>query len=394
MLHAWNDTVNVLIEIEKEMFGRKAEDIASYRQFGPWLIRSKSWPFEVLKTANKIPGLRAFPSINPKLWKGQIDSGDWGGFAGPIFGWLLGSQGQAYLKADAFYAYKYIVGIYFSEEWVIKAGLTPNSHKTIIKEATTMKWLQENIKGVPEGVFSPNIIESKFDCKHPFFIQKLVTGKALIDTFYPIEKRIKLTKRWLNILDRTFNFTWNMYEQYGLEKSPLSDVYPRLVKDNNSILEQKGLDEELLEKMNLIVKKVMPLIRENRLLPCSIVHNDLSSKNVILDGKKIWLIDWGNSKVAPIIEDQENLVSMSGYNKYFSHRVFEKFNKAGNNSVYTFQQQHLISRINHLYGLIEILNKSQHKRISSKMLLSYYPLEKRIKDEADKCYWLLNMLHE
>ena len=393
-MHSWSEIVEVIQDIENDIFGEKAKKVQEYRQFGHWIIQNKSWPFQILKTVHNIPGLQVTPTLNPKLWKGQINAKDWGSIAGPFLGWHLGFRMEASLRTDAFYLHQYLVSIYNSEQLVAKTGIYVGARKMIIREAENLMWLHSNIMKGSGNVYIPKILTSKLDRQYPFFVQNLISGRTIMETLFPLEKRLKVINRWLNVMEKVLVFLWDVYETYGISLKPLNEVYPKLYELNDLSLEIEGrLDYECRKEILCTFESAKQIIEKNMLLPCSFIHNDLSSKNIIIDQNKIWLIDWGSSKLGAIIEDQDNIIEMSAGNKYLLRLVYQKMNQSAGAKVYSIQEQQFLNKVNLIFSLLRTNESHKLKKINySKRISSYYSLESRIKEEVNKCNKMLKVI--
>ena len=392
MVDNWQQTASTIEAIEKKLFEKKISKDHSYRLFGRWLIRSGPWPQTPGRVLKGIPGMSALPAYNPKQWKSQLQDGGFSTVAGPLLGWFIGPKQQAKLEADAIYAFKYLVAIYLEQGLVVKTALTDEALQAVKKEAETLAWLNDHVAKGKEKVEVPDLLEAFLDREVPFFVQQLVTGRSLQEKYGPVGRRLK-AKGLLDILGQVLQFSWRIYEKHGLEPKPVEKAYPKLYKLKLHKLEQ----EELLEQrfsMELVdlFKDSRPLIEENRLLPCSLTHNDLSAENIIVGRDKLWLIDWGSARVAPVIADQDNLITLSGYNSHFMEKVFARLEQAGNSAAYSPQEQQLLGRLDLLLSLIKSYLKASTTTSDSKRVLSYYPLDKRIEKEMINCRRMLDRL--
>lgn len=113
--------------------------------------------------------------------------------------------------------------------------------------------------------------------------------------YYLRKKRMKNEVKLLNLAKRCSVITPLLYDVDIKEKSILMENITGVVLNN--VFDNSGLSE-----IKIICKKIGENVA--KLHNCGIIHGDLTTSNMILDGEDIVFIDFGLGKISDLVEDK------------------------------------------------------------------------------------------
>lgn len=363
---AWDNALKIMVKMEDLLFESKVNTSSRYKKFGYWMLKSNSYK-NALKLSSYIPGLSPLPNLNPYVWPNSIKNKDWGSIAGPLLGYSLIPTVEASIKAEAIWVFGNIVAIYCSDlqHYVVKTGATQKGCEKVLHEAQMLKWLKENIKTHNTGVFFPSILNIDYH-DHPFHVTSLIKGQIMEDYIVnQFERHINKPFFCKKYLDRVLDFIWLIYKTYGITYKQLSDVYPALMNWEENINSKVKSFDKLTEKIMGLFYKSDALIKDNRMIPCSLVHQDLVMSNVIIGEKDdIWIIDWESTKFAPIIKGLEPMLNrlLCSQSKYYMN------SNCCNSNTYTFEEQRVLENLSNILNYFKVSHK-QEEGLSKKALM-------------------------
>ena len=388
----WEDVVKKMLLIEEEVFGNKEKTIWKYRQFKNWVLRDHVWPGQVISNFKMIPGLRLYP-LPPNHWKALVKRNDWGSLAGPFLGWHIKHTLEAPLKVDALRVYNCLVGIYVNSHHnlIIKSAVSENKKGRLLQEAENLHWVYNNMTSKYSNVRVPRLHYLKSNSHNTYLVQELLTGRAAKDK-YPLETILR-KKYWQNIAEIILQFTWLMYESWGIKYIPIREAYSQFADIDKIRLEHLSLSDSLKDELQKLFDKCSVLLNNKRLAPCSFRHGDLVWEHVVIDEhNQIWLIDWGSAKVGPIIDDQEKLINMLNGNAHISKQIADYFQSlsALRNNLLSFTEQRILWTLKSIIKIKKKVGKGQSGYDPfSKRNMPYTSLEVHIKKEVYKVWNLM-----
>ena len=148
-------------------------------------------------------------------------------------------------------------------------------------------FIRENIK--KSGLLPvPKLLEYHLNTGLYFFIDEIVYGDILPwshpDTFF-IFKRL-IPQMWKYY--QSTGIVWNTPERMGI------DIHKAVGDYNNLIIDSKYNIDFDLKKIRMF---------SDKLIPCSIIHGDLTVENIIITPERYYIIDWELSRNDFIIFD-------------------------------------------------------------------------------------------
>jgi len=165
----------------------------------------------------------------------------------------------------------------------------------------------------------PKIFEVCLDKDPPFFVEEFLRGTIVNG------------KRNRELIINVINQFWKVYKIFGVYFLKVTEIIP-----HNSVEKFIGIINKLnfldFLNNNQLIKKIESLVKNKKLIPCSLCHGDFSTANMLVFNNQIYVFDWENAREMPIAFDLAQVADkVEGVTDIFEYQN----NKLG--SMYGFQ---------------------------------------------------------
>ncbi|MGB3342515.1 MAG: phosphotransferase [Aequorivita sp.] len=298
--------------------------LTPYRCFNQIWIKADKPVMEIYATTLKNSELQFYTSKNLKAWaiyvlnrlKGKKKQ-SLKNLLGIKMVWRFLEIVDLRLHADIIYFRQHaVVMVYNKEKRVIKVALTQRGKRDMANEVESQN-LASSI--ACENVYIPSIIQEFHKDDIDFTVEEYFEGKR-----QSFKNRGLLEANYYKV----FQFLLKFYLSAPIELEVLS--------------ESKFLNHEFVEEFiskqahgNEIISIFKKLYaKEKRMIRCRI-HGDLNHNNVLYEGDRVCIIDWGGSKHHYLFSDLDNA-------SFDTQVVFEQFielSKIDTERVYPYYEQ-------------------------------------------------------
>ena len=161
-------------------------------------------------------------------------------------------------------------------------------------------------------------------------------------TLTPAEMR---EKKVLKKIISLIKFVQNKVKNYLKLPHTSNDIFQLL---NNQVFHLKEKNSPYMDKINKFIKHIAIFEKKTQSFELVFAHNDYYHKNILDDGKKLWLVDWEFSGFNSPLLDLANVSKNSELSEDEDHYILEEFygNLLTSSLKYNFQVMKCSTRLN------------------------------------------------